>query len=142
MKRFLHFFGVFLVLFLLAFPDPSYARRKKSFLGDMVDTFKEGAQKVKEDIRNFNTYVVDITIINESSRTVVGRIYKPYLKGHKPPKTIYVGQVPPKSTRTFREEITASPGFTRVRLEVSAGGNTTGGFFDVSKKDNLTIRYR
>ena len=113
--------------------DNSMARRKKSFLGEALDAVKEGAGRVKKDIVNYNTFIVQIYAKNKSKE----RIKLFYVKYKSPEniKKVTFGYLNPGTSKTFKLEISTPPIYRRVHFVAHAVGDDPS--FGVKKRVDI-----
>lgn len=129
------------VCLVLLLSQSSFGFRKGSVFGKMVDSVKQGATAVKNDINDYNTFVVSLDVKNRSHKNYMVEIYNKRIENH--PRTVSLMPV-------FSENI-APGGNLRESLEIKAyvsqrsytfivfdNESSDSIFFDPSKRDKIS----
>lgn len=129
---------VLLVICLSILPFQSFAERKPSILGDIIDSTKSAVNTVKQDVKNYNTRVIKLKVVNKTGGSRDFEILEPYNHKNPPktaPKTVFSGNVGPRQTKTFNVEIVHSP-IVGKWYNVEGGVKATQ--FDITTQDHVT----
>ena len=127
-------------LVLLLFQN-SFAFRKGSVFGKMVDSVKQGATIVKNDINDYNTFVVSLDVKNRSHKNYMVEIYNKRIENH--PRTVslmpvFSKNIAPGATLRENIEIKAYVSQRNYTFIVFDNESSDGIFFDPSKRDKIS----
>ena len=136
---------IIMVCAILIVPS-SYAERKKSLFGTIVNNVKEGAKAAKKDLDNYNTFIITLDIKNNRGQDNPVDIFtvdleqKSYGRKAHPKEQIFSMRIPPRSSRTEKIELKAYPTQRHFMIRVYIQGHKYDDYvFNPAKQDYFRI---
>ena len=126
------------LIFLLSISVNANAWRKGSFLGDAINSVKETTKKattaIKQDVKDYNTFHINVEVRNESNYPQAIELYSPSSQ-----TPVFSNRVGAKKNKSWQIEVTAYPRKRTFNLQASSRGIINHKIFDPSKEDNIVF---